>query len=110
MTEVEQLEKQREDFQQLIERANMVERLALNPDFKKLILEGFCRDDAATYVQISQDPNIGDREQADALRLAQASGHLKRFLQVTRQMGTRAAHTMEELDQAIVIARQEGGE
>lgn len=107
MSEVAQLELQRDNNQKVIAFADAVERLLLNPDFKTVFIDGFCRDDAAAYVQVSQDPNIAHEQQMDALRLAQASGHVKRYLQVKAQLGNRARHSRDELDAAITAARQE---
>jgi hypothetical protein len=85
------------------------ERLAKNKDFRKLILEGFCLKDAARYVQASEDPCIEANERADALKIAQASGHLKRFLSVTIQMGRHAKNTIPELEETLGEVRSEEG-
>lgn len=104
------LEKQLEDSKVLIERRQTALRLADNPDFRKLILDEFCVKEAARYVHTSADPAIGDRERADALAMAQASGHLKRFLSVVVQMGAHAERTRVDLEAEIEIARAEDGE
>lgn len=109
-TKLEQLEKQHSDDTILIERRKRSERLAANPDFRKLILDGFCRDDAARYVQASGDPALDPQARADALNMAQASGHLKRFLAVTYQMGAHAERTMPDLDEALAEARSQEGQ
>jgi len=41
--------------------------------------------------------------------MAQASGHLKRFLSVTVQMGAHAERSMPEVDAALAEARAEEG-
>jgi hypothetical protein len=105
VNELAGLEKQLRDSKQLVERRQMALRLSENPDFRKLILEGFCLHDAARYVQESADPFLGVHERADALNMAQASGHLKRFLSVSVQMGAHAERTLPELEEAIEEAR-----
>ena len=115
MSHVHALEDQLAGTKELIERRKMADRLARNPDFKKLILDVFCMEEAARYVQASGDPALGDREQKDALAMAQASGHLKRFLSVTMQMGYHAEGSLPELEEALDAARleedsAEGGE
>lgn len=104
---VDQLEQQKSDAKILIDRRQIALRLASNPDFRKLIMEGFCRDDAARYAQESGDPSLPADSRADALLMAQASGHLKRFLSVTIQMGAYHERTMPELDAALDEARNE---
>ena len=109
VSEVIALERQQSDSKLLVERRQMALRLAENHDFRKLILEGFCLQDAARYVQESADPFMSADQRADALNLAQASGHLKRYLSITVQMGAHAERTMAELEEALSQARAEEG-
>lgn len=104
---VEQLEQQKEDMKPMAERRKMALRLAQNPDFRKLIMEYYCRDEAARYVQTSCEPNLRPEERADALNMAQATGHFKRFMSLCIQMGARAEQTLRDIDQALDEARAE---
>jgi hypothetical protein len=107
VSEITGLEKQLEEAKYFLDRRNLAMRLAKNPDFRKLILDGFCLHDAARYAQESADPAISAEARADALNLAQASGHLKRFLSITIQMGAHAERTMPELEDTLADARAE---
>lgn len=109
MNEVTQLEDQREQYQAQIERRDAAIRLSQNADFKKLILTSFCRDECARYAQASADPSLSEREQKDALSMAQAAGHLRRFLSVQIRMGHAAEGEMVELEEALSQARAEEG-
>lgn len=106
-SEVSQLERQLDVAKHLIEQKTMAERLAGNRDFRKLILTGFCRDDAARFVQESGDPMLTFEQRNDCLAMAQASGHLKRFLSMQIQMGSTAERNVVELEEALVEARAE---
>ena len=99
------LEQQAEDAKVLIENHDAAVRLSNNPDFRKLIINGFCGTEAARMVQASGDPALGVNERADSLAMAQASGHLKRWLQMQIQMAQVALRQMPELDQAIAEER-----
>jgi hypothetical protein len=110
MNILEQLEQQLKDSKTLIETRQSAMRLAQNPDFKKLILDGFCLVEAARYVQESADPALPDENRADALAMAQASGHLKRYLSMCVRMGEHSERTLPELEAAIDEARAEGAE
>jgi hypothetical protein len=110
MSDLHQLEQQLIDAKTLVATRQMAIRLAQNTEFKKLILDGFCLHDAARFVQESGDPALGAEERADALGMAQASGHLKRFLSSCVQMGAHAERTMPDLEAAIEEARGEGGD
>lgn len=108
-TELEQLEQQLSDARVLIETRQAALRLGQNPDFKKLILQGFCLNDAARYAQESGDPALDKEQRADALAMAQASGHLKRYLSMCIQMGAHAERTLGDLENEIELARQNEG-
>jgi hypothetical protein len=104
---VNELEQQLVNAKLLVERRDRALRLSTNPDFRALILDEFCTTEAARYVQASADPALSDRDQANALALAQASGHLRRFLSVTMQMGNVAESSLVELHEAIEVERAE---
>lgn len=107
MSNLSQLENQLVQAKELISRRNMAIKLASNPEFKELIIEGFMLKEAARYVQSSSDPALKAEERADALAMAQASGHLKRYLSVTVQMGAFAERDLANLEEAIDEARSE---
>lgn len=107
MSQVEALEQQLSDGKKLVERRKAAQRLAENRDFKRLIMDEFCGTEAARYVQVSGDPAIKAEERADALNIAQASGHLKRYLSMVIQMGAVAEREMGNLEEAIEEARTE---
>lgn len=107
MNEVTQLESQLESLKELQERRDMAIRLSQNTDFRKLILDFFCRDECARYTHASCDPSIPADQRADALSMAQSSGHLRRFLSVVAQMGHTADGTIPDIQEAIEEARAE---
>lgn len=107
MSEVYALEKQLEDGKEFITRRDRALKLYNNPEFKKLILDEFCGTECARYAQSSADPALNDRQRADALAIAQAAGHLRRFLSVTIQMGNQAERLAPEIEQSILEARGE---
>lgn len=104
---VESLELQKEHVKKLISKKNIAQKLAKNRDFKELILDGFCLTECANYTHVSADPSLSLEARADALSLAQAAGHLKRFLNATINQGMQAEDDLEYLDRAIDEARAE---
>lgn len=107
---IEQLEALREHNQKIAERGEAHDRLMKNRDFRKIILEGFMVNDCARYVQESANPALDERQRADALGIAQAAGHLKRFLQIDRMLINDAAHKVTQCDAEIESMRAEGAE
>lgn len=104
---VEGLEQQLSDAKQQMERAKSAIRLYSNKDFRKLIIEGFCRDDSARFVAQSADPALSLEQQKDALNLAQAGGHLRRFLSAQVQLGATAERELADLEAELDEARVE---
>lgn len=107
MSEVFALEKQLADSKISIERREKALKLYKNPEFKSLIMDEFCGTECARYAQSSADPALDDRSRADALAIAQAAGHLRRFLSVVISMGNQAERLIPDLEVAIEEARQE---
>lgn len=110
MSEVNALEKQLDDAKEFIARRDLAVKLYKNPEFKKLIIDEFCGSECARYAQTSADPALSDRERADALAIAQAAGHLRRYLSVIVTMGNQSEQMLDRLEAEIEVARQEENE
>lgn len=104
MSEVtlEELKKHRKELKEVVARAQMATKLASNKEFRALIMEEFCIQECARYAQTSADPKLRPEERADALALAQAAGHLRRWLNVIQQMGASAAESLDTVEEMIV--------
>lgn len=107
---IEQLELQLKSSKEQVELRNAAKRLWENRDFKKVILESFMTTECARYAQTSADPALDATSRADALALAQASGHLKRFLSVIVQMGNNAEGQIPAIEQALDEDRAKNGD
>ena len=107
MSQVQALEQQLKNAKELVAQRDLAIKLSENPDFRKLILDQFCTTECARYVQASADPALNAEQRADSLAIAQASGHLKRFLSVMVTMGNTAAREIGELEDQIEEARVE---
>lgn len=107
MSEVSALEQQLDNVKELIRLRELALKLYSNTEFKELILDRFCVKDCARYAQLSADPSLSVDDRANSLALAQAAGHLRRFLSVTVQMGNSAEGQVADLEEAIIEARQE---
>jgi hypothetical protein len=111
-SEVSHMEHSIEAAKQLVAERDLALKLYANPDFKKLILENFCVRDCARFVQQSAEFGIPKENREDALAMAQAAGHLRRWLSQCVQMGNTYADKIDEMEAQLVEARQEeeGGE
>lgn len=102
---VAQLENQKSGMELTIRVRDAAHRLQQNADWKLVIGEGFMLYEAARYAQESGDPALSVENRADSLALAQASGHLKRYLNAIRNIGNKAEYDMADLDAQLVIAQ-----
>lgn len=109
-TTIQDLELQMEDAKKLVDRRQAAIKLSMNPEFKKLCLDEYCVSEAARLVQQSSDPVLSDRERADALNMAQATGHFKRYMSMAIQMGYVAERDMPALEEALAEMRAEEDE
>lgn len=107
MSEAAALEYQLEQAKRMVERRNKVQKLTKNREFKDVILDYYMVEECARYVHTSADPALKPENRADALGMAQAAGHLKRFLNVVEQMGNHAESQIPALEQAIDEVRSE---
>jgi len=105
---IEQLELQLVSSKEQVELRNAAQRLWANRDFKKVILESFMRDECARYAQQAGNPGIPHTEREDAMAMAMASGHLKRFLSVIIQMGNNAEAQIGPIEDALDEERAKG--
>ena len=101
MSDIQALERDIENAKAVVAQRDMALKLSENREFRKLIIEGFLRDEAARYVHISTDPSLSAQDRADALASAQAAGHLKRWLNAIIRMGDAAASGLVEAEQAL---------
>ena len=110
MSEVSQIEAHIKEMKRGVAKRDQALKLSRNKDFKELILDGFCNDDAARYVQQSGDPNLTSAQREDALSIALASGHFKRYLSVIVQIGNNCESQMERAEGELESARGEEGD
>ena len=106
-SQVQNLEGQLKQAEEAIKLRDQAKRLVNNRDFKAIIEKRFCEVECSRYAQASADPNLSDREQAYALSLAQAAGHLRRYIQVIFLRAQKAEEDMEALRLNIEEARYE---
>lgn len=104
---LEALEHQKAKTVEDIEFAERAARLMANPDFKHVILEAYCVKEAAAFVHASADPVLKPEQRADAILMAQATGHLKRWLQVVQLKAEQAKDRLPEVEEHIESVRFE---
>lgn len=111
MSDIQNLEIDIKVAEELVERREMAQKLAKNREFRKLFMEDYFVTEAARLVQLSADPTMDAQQRADALAMAQATGHAKRYLSMAIQMGAHAERELPEVRVALEEMRAlEGSE
>ena len=108
MSTIADIERQITELKELSERKDLALSLEKNSDFVKLILDGFCERECARFARNSSDPALTKEQREDSLAMAQAAGHLRRWLSVTVRMGMHADNEISEARRTIEEMRQEG--
>jgi hypothetical protein len=101
-SQIEQLEQQLANAKELTERKQRIMRLSLNPDFRNIVMQEFCVFEAARYAHASGDAALTAEQRADSLAMAQAGGHLKRWMSIQLQMAARSEADAEEIERMLV--------
>lgn len=105
--DIEQIELSIEAAKEIVARGHMAERLADNPDFKKIILEGYFRDEASRLVLLLADAQTTEEIRVKILRAMDGIGALKQHLSGLVQMGRYAANEIEQAREALEELRAE---
>ena len=110
MSDIQQLEQDIASAEELVVRRQMAIKLFGNREFKKLFTEEYFVSEAARLVQLSADPSLDAAQRADALNMAQATGHAKRYLSMVVQMGAHAERDLPEAHRTLDEMRAIEGE
>lgn len=105
--EIAGLEHRIEAAKGAISFAEDVRKLLGNKLFRDVILNKFCVEHCARYVQESGDPLLTAENRADALAMAQAAGHLRRWLDLAVRMGEVEAGILPNIQEELDIVRAE---
>lgn len=107
MTEVESIELSIQAAKRDKELRDAVVRLQKNPDFKKVIVEGYFQKEALRLLELSANSRLGADVREDALAEAKATVRLKSYLETIIHLGNYAESTDAEREEALLDARRE---
>lgn len=110
MSQIQELEAQKADLQKQVDLRDQILKLSGDHAFRKVINEGFLRDEAARSIRMAGEPTLSAQEKSGLIEMALAAGHLQRYLSANIQMGNQAADTIFQIDEALAELRAEGAE
>lgn len=109
-TDIEQVELSISEAKKSIEMGKMAEKLAINRDFKKVVMDGYFVDEAARLVHLLGDPRLNQEGRESVLRDIQGLGAFKQYLQNKVREGHMAQDALEEHQETLDELRDEDGE
>lgn len=110
VSQLAQLEQLKVKDQVHIDRFAALLRLKSNKDFQDVVLNHYLIQECATNAHNAANLVFSAEKRADCMAMAAAAGHFKNYLQNIEQAARQATGRADELDEAIVQARQDGSE
>ena len=108
---VQQIEVSMEILKKKVENMEILERLSKNKDFKKLILEGFCKDHALGCLNKSVSPGYQDDVNQKYIKgQLGAVGNFQLYMRFLRQEGEQAKDALATAVEEREIALQDEDE
>ena len=99
MSTEEQLEKIEisiEEATKSVDLFNSLQRLNTNPDFKKVMLDGYFSEECVRLVLLKADHEMRDEDrQNQIIKSIDAIGHTRTYLRTIMQLGQMAARSLE---------------
>lgn len=99
------LEHQLAEAKKRIEFASKVHTFTATSLFQEVMVEGYFKNVAAGFVCESADPTLSAEQRADALNMAQAPGHLKRWLHTLFKFDEVDKDSIAQLEEQIDMVR-----
>ena len=106
--EIEQIEVTIEQAMEIIDRGRAIERLEMNPDFRRLVLDGYFADEAARLTHLLSDPVTIMQGHQDLVKNDLMSiGGFKRYLMTIRHLAAQAERDVNDARNEMEYIRVE---
>lgn len=107
--DIRQIEITVEELKKLVDRKTLLQKLESNREFRKIILDGYFKDEAARLVAISADP--AHEKSWDSIRKEiEAISCLRQYLRNIHTIGGVAERELAENTEALEELRAHEGE
>jgi len=105
--QIEEVELSIAEARKMVDRGRTAERLAKNPEFKTLVLDGYFVEEAARLALLYSDPNLSPEIRDHVIRDLAGPGAFKRYLSTIVQFGQMAAREILEAEETLDELREE---
>lgn len=100
--DIQHIELYIEDAKKFVEAGKSVERLQKNRDFKKIIEEGYFRDEAVRLVSVKSDPSLQSPEKQEAIiKAIDAIGSLQGYIRTILQQASVATDAIAQAEEEL---------
>jgi hypothetical protein len=106
MSDIEQIELSLNDAKELVARRDSILKLRTNRDFRKIILDGYFKDEAVRLTSLTAAPGF-EKHRDDVFLSIQAISLLQQYLQTVLQLGDTAAKNIEDYNAELELLRAE---
>lgn len=91
-----------------LDLAKALANLEGNADFKKIVSEGYLREEAVRLVMLKGDPQVSlPHQQAAILRDIDAIGSLSEYFRIIRKLGEKAERSIKDAESEIEEIEEE---
>ncbi|QYW01841.1 hypothetical protein CPT_Piffle_076 [Stenotrophomonas phage Piffle] len=104
---IESLTRQLDGAKAAQKKLAAMERLFKNKDFKELILQDYCINEAARLVHASLSPSFDTENQKKFLTMAQACGGILLWAEAQETLLNTQVRQIPDIEEALEEARQE---
>lgn len=87
-----------------------LQRLERNRDFRKVILDGYFRDEPARLASLLAEPRLTTEQKADTLNSIKAVGELQQWFLKVRTFGDQAQKAIIDHEEELRILREQEDE
>ena len=99
-SQIEEIELNIEQAKRIIENGKALDRLFNNPDFRKIIVDGYLREEAVRLVHLKSDPNLASSEmQGEIVKSIDAIGCLNHYFRNVNHQRMLAVNAIEADEQ-----------
>lgn len=106
MSDIQEIEISIEAAKEAMAKGEAVRKLSSNRDFKRVILDGLFKDEAARLVGLIADPAMKEHRN-DIIEMMIGISTLQSYLRNTMQMGRMAGEELVNLEEAADDVRNE---
>jgi len=107
--QLHQIEISLENAKKAIELGDSLERLHKNPDFKRIILDDFFKEEASRAVMLKSDPNmLGEEQQVTVDNIITSIGGLYQYFAKVYRLADMSVRALEANQQTREELLEEG--